>query len=265
MKHPDKYQALVDLLRSLDSVAVSFSGGVDSTFLTYAAHEALGDKAEAFTIDAPYIPRHEIKDAKAFTKKLGMIHHIISVAIPSEIAHNPRNRCLLCKRDLFGRMKAQTKERGLAQLIDGTNADDLKEDRPGLVALKELAVKSPLAELKITKAEVRTMAKRLGLEIWDKPSFACLLTRIPFDQLISADELDRIERAEKYLAGLGFDSSRVRVHCDLARIEVPAHQRGDLVENELSKKIARRFKELGFTYITVDILGYRIGSMGEIK
>lgn len=263
MKHPDKYQALLDLLRSMGSVAVSFSGGVDSTFLAFAAHEALGDRAEAFTIDAPYVPRHEIRDAKAFAKKFGMKHHVIEVGIPSAIAHNPRNRCLLCKRNLFGHMQEQSREQGLALLIDGTNADDLKEDRPGLVALKELSVRSPLAELKISKAEIRTMAKKLGLEVWDKPSFACLLTRIPFDQLISAEDLDRIERAEKYLASLGFDSCRVRVHCDLVRIEVPAHQRADLVENDMSKKIAKRFKELGFSYVTVDILGYRLGSMGE--
>jgi uncharacterized protein len=257
------YRLLLEYFARLGSAAVAFSGGVDSTVVCVAAHEALGDKAVALTISAPYIPRREIDEAQRFAQKRGLRHHIIPFDLPDAIRNNPRDRYYRCKSLLFTRLKAAADDCGCAGLCDGTNADDLLDDRPGLRALRELSIRSPLAELAIGKEQVRRIAKELELETWSKPSSPCLLTRIPYDHPVDAAELMRIERAEQFLREKGFDAVRVRSHQGLARIEITPGLREGLLEERTASEIYRAFREFGFTYVTLDLLGYRSGSFNE--
>lgn len=260
-----KYKSLINYLKELGSVVVAFSGGVDSTFVSKAAKEALGDKALALTVVAPYIPKWEIEEAKIAAKEIGIRHELLNVpVIIDEIKFNPSDRCYLCKTAVFTKIKERAAKEGFKYVIDGTNADDTKDYRPGLRALKELHIKSPLLENGIVKAEVRAFSKELGLKTWDKPSYACLLSRIPYDEEIKTEELDRIEKAEKYLIDLGFRAVRVRSHKDLARIEVPKEHIVKLFNDNLFGTVAKQLKEFGFKYVTLDLEGYRTGSLNEV-
>jgi len=263
MINNDKYKELITYLKSLGKVVLAFSGGVDSTFLLKAAKEALGDNLKAITIMSPYIPKWEIAEAKELVKELGVNHEIIEAPIIESIKYNPEDRCYLCKTAVFSMIISVAKEQGYNYVIDGTNFDDISDYRPGLRALKELEVKSPLLECKLTKAEIRGFSKELGLKTWDKPSYACLLTRIPYGDELKVEAFEKIENAEKFMMSIGFRAVRVRCHGDLARVEVNRNDRNKLFDEDLLDTIASKIKEYGFKYVTLDLQGYRVGSFNE--
>jgi len=258
-----KYSNLLNNLLDLESVVLAFSGGVDSTFLLKACKEALGKQVKVVTIAAPYTPKWEIEEARDLANEIDAAHEIIEVGIRDEIKNNPANRCYLCKRFIFSEIINIAREQGYKQVIDGSNFDDISDYRPGLAALKELEVKSPLMDAALTKDEIRNLSKELGLKTWHKPACACLLTRIPYDNPVNAADLKKIEQAEKYLMDIGFRAVRVRKHDDLARIEVNRDDRKYLFNETILDDISRKLKAIGFRYITMDIEGYRVGSFNE--
>lgn len=263
MINNEKYNQLIKYLKGLEKVVVAFSGGVDSTFLLRVAKEALGDNVKAVTILSPYIPKWEIAEAKQLAKELGVQHEIIETPIINSIKFNPENRCYLCKTAVFSMILSVAKDEGYNCVVDGTNFDDISDYRPGLKALKELEVKSPLLKCKITKAEIRDFSKELGLNTWDKPAYACLLTRIPYGIELKVEDFEKIENAEKYMMSIGFRAVRVRCHGDLARVEVARNDRSKLFNEEFLDTIAKNIKECGFRYVTLDLQGYRVGSLNE--
>ncbi|UCH13648.1 MAG: ATP-dependent sacrificial sulfur transferase LarE [Bacteroidales bacterium] len=265
LKNNDKYNNLIEYLKKLESVAVAFSGGVDSTFLLASAKEALSDNVVAFTVRSPYIPDWEIKEAKNIANKLNARHIIIDTELSDTILHNPENRCYLCKKLIFTKLKIEAGKLSVKYVIEGTNSDDTKDFRPGIKALKELNIVSPLLENKITKEDIRYFSRLLNLKTWDKPAYACLLTRIPYNTRISEEELRRIEMAEVFLMSLGFKGVRVRSHNNLARIELDKTRIIEVFQNKLEDKIVNKLKDIGYTYVTIDIEGYRTGSMNSKK
>jgi uncharacterized protein len=259
-----KYLKLVKFIKKLDSVVVAFSGGVDSTFLLKACKDALGENAIALTIDSPYIPNWEINEAKDLAKAIGIKHEIMKLTeIPSLIKNNPYNRCYLCKKTLFMMMKERGEALGYSNLIDGTNFDDIKEYRPGIKALKELNIISPLLENELTKKDVRRMSKALDLPTWDKPAYACLLTRFPYNTYLEENYISIVEKSEQYLMSLGFQGLRVRKHDEIARIEVSRNQRKKLFNEDLLDEISNTLKNIGFKYVCFEASGYSSGSLDE--
>lgn len=260
-----KLENLQKYLKGLGSVAVAFSSGVDSTFLLKVAHDALGDKVLAVTAQSCSFPKRELNEAIAFCKKEG-IRHVICHSEELEIdgfAQNPPNRCYLCKHELFEKIGSLAKENGIEYVAEGSNMDDNGDYRPGLQAVAELGVKSPLREVGLYKEEIRAISKELGLPTWDKQSFACLSSRFVYGETISEEKLGMVEKAEQLLLDLGFHQVRVRIHGLLARIEVMPEEFSKLMEANIREKIVQKFKEYGFTYVTMDLLGYRMGSMNE--
>lgn len=259
----EKYTNLIAYLKKLDKVVLAFSGGVDSTFLLKAAKEALGNNMKAVTILSPYIPKWEVEEAKTLVKALKVKHEMIEVPIIDAIKDNPEDRCYLCKKAIFSMIQDLAKKEGYHYVIDGTNFDDIGDYRPGLKALGELEVKSPLLECQLTKNDIRELSKELGLNTWDKPPYACLLTRIPYGNELKVEDFEKIEEAEKYMMNIGFRAVRVRCHGNLARIEVNKEDRVKLFDETMLDNIASKLKEIGFKYITMDLEGYRIGSFNE--
>lgn len=258
-----KYEQLSAYLKNLGSVMLAFSGGVDSTFLLLAAQEALGNKVKAVTVVSPYTPRWEVEEARSLARELKVEHEIIERGIPEAIRNNPENRCYLCKREIFTEICALAKLQGFAHVADGTNFDDLGDYRPGLQALRELKIKSPLLECRIGKAEIRELSKGKELKTWDKPPYACLLTRLPYGREVTVEELVRIEKAERSLMKLGFLAVRVRSHGDLARIELDKAAEDSLLEPSVRSAALTACREAGFRYVTLDLEGYRVGSFNE--
>ena len=261
----EKNRQLKERLSSLGRVAVAFSGGVDSAFLLRTAHDVLGENCVAITAVSRFFPERETEEAKAFCKDEGIKQILVSVDPLSVegIAKNPRNRCYLCKKEIFGRMLRITEEEGFSCLAEGSNMDDLGDYRPGLKAVEELGVKSPLKECGLYKADIRTLSRELGLPTWEKPSFACLASRFVYGESLSPERLSMVEQAENLLLELGFSQFRVRVHGNLARIEVLPDDIRRFMQEELRERISSALKELGFSYVALDLEGYRSGSMNE--
>ena len=260
-----KLEHLRAALREIGSAVVAFSSGVDSTFLLRVAHEELGERVVAATIRSHTFPKRELDEAAAFCRAEGVRHKIIDseeLDIPG-FAENPPDRCYHCKRELFSKLLAFAHANGLAAVLEGSNVDDDGDYRPGRRAIKELGIRSPLHEAGLSKAEIRALSREMGLPTSDKPSFACLASRFPYGERITAGALERVERAEQWLldAGLGLKQLRVRSHGDLARIEVPSDAIPRLAAR--AAEIAAALKELGFSYVALDLRGYRTGSMNE--
>ena len=257
----EKEKKLAVLLEKCMPLAVAFSGGVDSTYLLHEAVKAGKEKVTALIMKTPSVPERELDEAVAFCKSRGISFFVLP-ADPFSAAgfrENGRDRCYICKHFLFSALLEKAKEEGIPFVADGTNADDRKEFRPGLRALKELDIRSPLAEAGLTKKEIRELSEKEGLPTWNKPSFSCLATRFPYGEELTVEKLRRTEAAENLLAELGFTQRRVRVHGNLARIEVLPAEIPLLLERR--DMISSRLEELGFLYTTVDLKGFRSGSM----
>jgi uncharacterized protein len=266
MNPQEKLVKLKGYLGSLKSAAIAFSGGVDSTFLLKVAHEVLGDQVIAVTARSSTYPEREFNEAKQYAETMG-VKHIVIVSEELEIegfAKNPTNRCYYCKHELFSKVRDVANEHHMLHVLDGSNHDDLGDFRPGMHAAKELHVISPLREMELTKEDIRVLSKDMDLPTWNKPAFACLSSRFPYGQEITPEKLKMVDLAEQYLLDLGFRQIRVRHHDQIARIEVSSTEREKFFDINLMDQIGAKFREIGFTYVTLDILGYRTGSMNEV-
>ncbi len=263
---PDKIKRLKKILKEMESALLAFSGGVDSAFLLAVANEVLGEKLIAVTAISPIYPSFETNEAIEIAGNSGVKHITVvaDVLAKKKIYSNPPDRCYWCKKEIFSHLVKLAGEYGIRYVIDGTNYDDRSDYRPGAKAVKELGIRSPLKEAGLTKLEIRQHSKKLGLQTWNKPSLACLASRIPYGSSITEGKLKMVDSAERFLRGLGFRNVRVRHHDDIARIEVPDDELDKLLESKVRSKINKHLKKLGYKYITADIEGYRTGSMNEV-
>jgi len=258
-----KLDKLKESLRGMQKVLVAFSGGVDSTFLLYMAKESLGqENVLAVIAESPTYPNDEVESAKKLSSELGVRSKIIQTDEFSDenFISNPKERCYFRKKELFSKLLEIARQNNIPYVLDGSNHDDKSDFRPGMKAKKELGVKSPLMDLGFTKQDIRNFSKEFGLPTWDKPSFACLASRIPYGTKITEDILSRVGEGEKFLKSLGFKQVRVRHHGPIVRIELDQ----PVLSEDLMNKISKKFEKLGYTYVTLDLRGYRTGSMNEI-
>ena len=260
-----KLSDLRKLLKSFGSTAVAFSGGVDSTFLLKVAHDEVGEKAVAVTVVSPLIPKKEAQDAANFCKNENIRQFVLELdplKIPG-FKENPENRCYICKKEIFNKIKDLASENGVFTVCDGSNADDTGDYRPGMQAIRELDIKSPLLECGLTKKDIRELSKEMDLPCWNKPSAACLASRFVYGETITEKKLKMVENAECFLHEKGFLQLRVRIHGEnLARIEVNKEDFEKILA--VKDEINSFFKELGFVYTTLDLTGFRCGSMNEV-
>jgi len=260
-----KLESLEKILRDMQSVLIAYSGGTDSTFLLKIAKTVLGDKAVAATASSETYTPQELQDAKKNAETIGAQHIIVYTDELNDpnFSSNPPDRCYYCKKELFTKLTGQLKRHGLKYIVDGSTCDDERDFRPGMRAVAEFGVRSPLKEAGFTKDDIRRLSKKMNLPTWDKPPLPCLSTRFPYGTQITKDKVLRVGRAEDFLAGFGIRQLRVRDHGSVARIEV---QRADMpifLDEEISNLIVERFKMLGYAYVALDIQGYRMGSMNE--
>lgn len=261
----EKLEKLKSNIKSLKRVAIAFSGGVDSCFLLKVASEVLGKEVVAITAHSSTYPERELNEAIEFAKCYSIKHRIIS-SEELEVegfSDNPINRCYLCKNELYEKIKEIAKEEGAHYILEGSNVDDLGDFRPGMQAVREHGVLSPLKDALMTKEEIRLLSKEMGLKSWDKQAFACLSSRFPYGEKITKDKLQMIDRAEQLLLDLGFSQVRVRYHKDIARIEICQEQFEKLMASKTREKIYEEFKNIGFMYTALDLKGYRTGSLNE--
>lgn len=260
-----KWKRLVEILRAMDRILVAFSGGVDSSFLARAAREAVGRRALLVTADSETYPSSELAEARRIAKLIGLPHRIVGTREleRTEYADNPPNRCYFCKDELFSTLAAVAREHGEATIVYGALMDDLGDHRPGMQAAREHSVRAPLIEAELWKEEIRLLSRQLGLPTWDKPSYACLSSRFQYGDRITVEKLQCIDLAETHMRDLGFRQFRVRHHGRLARLEVASDELSLIWKNGRYQSIASRLRELGYTYVTVDISGFRSGSANE--
>ena len=261
-----KFQKLKDNLKDLKSVAIAYSGGVDSTFLLKVAADVLGNNVIAITAKSSTYPEREFKEAVKYIEDIGA-KHIVIISEELEIegfVKNPVNRCYFCKKELFSKIRKVADDNNINAVLDGSNVDDISDFRPGTKAAIELKVISPLKDAGFTKDDIRAMSKKLGVPTWNKPAFACLSSRFPYGNEITVEKLSMVERAEQFLMDLGFRQIRVRHHEDIARIEVNTEERYKFFDIKIMDKVANELKSIGFKYVTLDLLGYRTGSMNEV-
>jgi pyridinium-3,5-biscarboxylic acid mononucleotide sulfurtransferase len=262
----EKLTALRQLISSLDRGLVAYSGGVDSTLVAKVAYDCLGDKALAVTAASPSLLPEELEDAQIQAAVMGITHQVVitNELDNPEYRSNPVNRCYFCKSELHDTLKPLAQQLGYPYVLDGVNADDLQDYRPGIQAAKERGARSPLAELGITKLEVREIAKHLGLTVWDKPAQPCLSSRFPYGEEISIEKLHRVGRAEIYLRKLGYEQLRVRSVGDTAKIELPVESIGQFATNTELPAIVQALQDLGFAFVTLDLEGFTSGKLNRV-
>jgi uncharacterized protein len=265
MKIQDKLNVLKNNIRWMQSLAVAYSGGVDSTFLLKVAHDVLDENAVAVTSRSYIHAEREFRQAVELAKRIGakqVVIHSEELEIEG-FSDNPVNRCYLCKKELFSKIGEWARQHHIHHVADGSNTDDLGDYRPGTQAAKELEVVRPLQEAGLNKDEIRILSKELGLPTWDKPAFACLASRFSYGQKITREKLRQVDQGEQFLLDLGFRQVRVRHHGDVARLEVSADERSKFFDTALMDKVYEQFARFGFTYVSLDLKGYRTGSMNE--
>ena len=262
----DKMDALKSILAGMESVIVAYSGGTDSAFLAATAHEVLGDGALAVTAKSPSLAPSELSEAVELAQRLGIHHRIIEtheVEREDYAANNP-NRCFFCKDELYTYLSGYAESEGYNSIVNGTNTDDLGDFRPGLNAAKQYGVRSPMVEADLSKPEIRELSKDMDLPTWDKPAQACLSSRIPYGSMVTVEALTRIAQAEEYLHDIGIRQLRVRHHDTVARIEVEPQDFITLTDEAMREQVVRKFREIGYSYVTLDLQGFRSGSMNEV-
>jgi uncharacterized protein len=265
MEIQDKFNILKNIIKSMQSLVVAFSGGVDSTFLLKVAHNILQGNVIAVTVRSRIYPEREFLQAVELARNVGARQVVVNIEVLdlNGFSENPVNRCYICKKELYSRISHFARQNDIQCVADGSNWDDLGDFRPGTMAIKELGVASPLQEAGLNKDDIRILSKELALPTWDKPALACLASRFPYGQRITPEKLEQVDQGEKFLCDLGFRQARVRHHGDTARLEVSADKRNRFFDTALMDEIYDKFRRLGFTYVALDLKGYRTGSLNE--